>query len=181
MRETMERMEEERADMIAEVEAQIERALANMAVDVEDSDYGSRPSSRMSSRSAPTTYRRPSSRGLRSFSTESTLAESYEGEGGEARQNLATGTVPEEEEEEELKSKKKRFSASFGDLPQDGMTAMDEGISQKSDKITQKVLAIQRKVCPGVDMFLSCIDSNIFVSLRTHWPQKPSGDLWRVS
>lgn len=146
MRETMERMEEERADMIAEVEAQIERALANMAVDVEDSDYGSRPSSRMSSRSAPTTYRRPSSRGLRSFSTESTLAESYEGEGGEARQNLATGTVPEEEEEEELKSKKKRFSASFGDLPQDGMTAMDEGISQKSDKITQKVLAIQRKL-----------------------------------
>ena len=47
MRQNMEKMEEERAEMIAEVEAQIERALAHMAVDVEDSDYGgSRPSSR---------------------------------------------------------------------------------------------------------------------------------------
>ena len=44
MRNTMEKMEEERAEMIAEVEAQIERALAHMAVDAEDSDYGgSRP------------------------------------------------------------------------------------------------------------------------------------------
>jgi EEF1A N-terminal glycine/lysine methyltransferase len=40
MRETMERMEEERAEMVTEVEAQIERALASMAVDVEEPDYG---------------------------------------------------------------------------------------------------------------------------------------------
>ncbi|KAI0932188.1 hypothetical protein AcW2_000881 [Taiwanofungus camphoratus] len=150
MKQMMEKMEEERAEMIAEVEAQIERALASMAVDMDESDYGSRPSSRMSSRSAPSTYRRPSerSRGLRSFSTESTLAESYEDENRDdvGKIGLPTGTVPEEDEEEELHPKKKRFSASHSDLPQDGMMAMDEGISQKSDKIAQKVIQIQRKL-----------------------------------
>lgn len=170
MRETMEKMEEERAEMIAEVEAQIERALAHMAVDVDDSDYGgSRPSSRMSSRSAPSapSHRRGSdarSRPLRSFSTESTLAESYSG--GDMRDEFtlkperATGTVLEEPEEEEERAdeverekaqlekerqkKQKRFSAA--EMEQDGMKAVDEGISQKSDKIAQKVLQIQRKV-----------------------------------
>ncbi|KAI0639419.1 AEX-3 domain-containing protein [Trametes polyzona] len=169
MRATMEKMEEERAEMIAEVEAQIERALAHMAVDVDDSDYGgSRPSSRMSSRSAPTTtayHRRGSdarSRPLRSFSTESTLAESYSGDLREeftVQPERATGTVLEEPEEEEAgddverekqkekdRLKKKRFSAADMDAQQDGMKAVDEGISQKSDKIAQKVLQIQRKL-----------------------------------
>ena len=101
MREQMEQMEDERAQMIAEVEAQIERALAHMAVDAEDSDYGgSRPSSRMSSRSAPSTFRRSErSRTLGSFSTESTLAESLDALDLEPRVR-ATGTVPEEDEEE---------------------------------------------------------------------------------
>ena len=155
MREQMEQMEEERAQMIAEVEAQIERALVHMAVDIDDaSDYGgSRPSSRMSSRSAPSTYRRgsdagaqPPRRPLRSFSTESTLAESLDALDLEPRVR-ATGTVPEEDEEDEdaLPMHKKRFSANVVELAQD-MSAMDEGISQKSDKITQKVLQIQRKV-----------------------------------
>jgi nicotinamide N-methyltransferase len=40
MRETMKRIDEERAEMVAEIEAQIERALASMAVDVEEPDYG---------------------------------------------------------------------------------------------------------------------------------------------
>ncbi|KAH9849744.1 AEX-3 domain-containing protein [Lenzites betulinus] len=165
MRTTMEKMEEERAEMIAEVEAQIERALAHMAVDVDDSDYGgSRPSSRMSSRSAPAP-RRP----LRSFGTESTLAEAYSA--GDLREEFtlkperATGTLleqPEEEEraaaategereqrekeQDEKEKKKKRFSAADMDAQQDGMKAVDEGISQKSDKIAQKVLQIQRKL-----------------------------------
>ncbi|OBZ79713.1 hypothetical protein A0H81_01119 [Grifola frondosa] len=155
MRETMERMEEERAEMIAEVEAQIERALASMAVDVDDSDYGSRPSSRLSSRSAPaTTFRRPSdprARPLRSFSTESTLAESYAGDARDdfsVKTDRVTSTVLEEDEEEDdvlSQKKQKRFSAVHDEM-QDGMKAMDEGISQKSDKIAQKVLQIQRKL-----------------------------------
>lgn len=157
MRHTMEKMEDERAEMIAEVEAQIERALASMAVDMDESDYDSRPSSRLSSRSAPSTLRRPSDsrpRPLRSFSTESTLAESYRvdsrddtlvgGKGGIRESTVEE--VDEEEEETVTTTKKKRFSATRSDLPQDGMTAVDEGISQKSDKIAQKVLQIQRKV-----------------------------------
>lgn len=156
MRHTMEKMEEERAEMIAEVEAQIERALASMAVDMDESDYDSRPSSRMSSRSAPSTLRRPSDsrpRPLRSFSTESTLAESYRVDsrddtlvGGKGVRESTVEEVDEEEEETVTATKKKRFSATRSDLPQDGMTAVDEGISQKSDKIAQKVLQIQRKV-----------------------------------
>lgn len=157
MRSTMEKMEEERAEMIAEVEAQIERALVHMAVDVDvdadDSDYGgSRPSSRMSSRSAPSTYRRPSdsrSRPLRSFSTESTLAESFANGDDMVKTERVTNTVVEEEEPEEdeatKEKRKKRFSALEVDA-HDGMNAVDEGISQKSDKIAQKVLQIQRKV-----------------------------------
>ena len=153
MKEAMDKMEEERADMIAEVEAQIERALAHMAVDVDESDYGSsRPSSRLSSRSAPsgTLRRRPSDgmpRPLRSFSTESTLAESYHDGKDDGLGGTGIKTVPEvEEEEEDILPSKKRFSASKSDLPQDGMSAVDEGISQKSDKIAQKVLQIQRKL-----------------------------------
>ena len=42
MRTEMEKMEDERAQMIAEVEAQIEKALASMIVDLDDSDYDSR-------------------------------------------------------------------------------------------------------------------------------------------
>lgn len=160
MRQTMEKMEEERAEMIAEVEAQIERALASMAVDMEESDFESRPSSRMSSRSAPSTIRRPSEsrpRPVRSFSTESTLSESYRTEGRDdtlvGKSSVRDSTVEEVDEEDEdgvMATRKKRFSATRSDLPQDGMTAVDEGISQKSDKIAQKVLQIQRKVWSSV-------------------------------
>ena len=154
MRDTMEKMEDERAEMIAEVEAQIERALAHMAVDVDDSDYGgSRPSSRLSSRSAPSTYRAPNdfarhARPLRSFSTESTLAESFAQGDDLVKTERVTNTVLEEDEPEDsgAEHKKKRFSAGGGDPQLDGMKAVDEGISQKSDKIAQKVLQIQRKV-----------------------------------
>ncbi|KAF5370227.1 hypothetical protein D9615_010081 [Tricholomella constricta] len=159
MRDTMEKMEQERAEMVAEVEAQIERALASMAVDIDESDYASsRPNSRLSSTSGPSRSRRASdatkTRHLRSFGTESTLAESYgeiESEDYEdSRTNKSereTATIPEGEEDSPVTpSKKKRFSASEVDMPQDGMTAVDEGISQKSDKIAQKVLEIEQKV-----------------------------------
>ncbi|KDR84987.1 hypothetical protein GALMADRAFT_233519 [Galerina marginata CBS 339.88] len=154
MKETMDRMEQERAEMVAEVEAQIERALASMAVELDDSDYGSsRPHSRLSNVSGSRS-RRPSdaakSRPLRSFATESTLAESYgedmETVDEEAKLGRETGTIIEDDEDEPTVSKKKRFSASDVDVPQDGMNAVDEGISQKSDKIAQKVLEIQQKL-----------------------------------
>ncbi|PFH54472.1 hypothetical protein AMATHDRAFT_134525 [Amanita thiersii Skay4041] len=161
MREAMERMEQERAEMVAEVEAQIERALASMAVDF-DSDYGSsRPDSRLSSVSATVGLRsrRASDaavkhRHLRSFGTESTLAESYDSneDNQDATEVLprksreSTSNKAGEEEAPLTPSRKKRFSASDLDGAQDGMNAVDEGISQKSDKIAQKVLEIQQKL-----------------------------------
>lgn len=161
MKDTMERMEQERAEMIAEVEAQIERALASMAVDMDDSDYGnSRPSSRLSSRSAPSTLRRSGSRArpLRSFSTESTLTDLYAAglnrDEGTAKTHRTTTVEEVEEPTEEADSAKrrKRFSATQLDAPQDGMNAVDEGISQRSDTIAQKVLDIQRKVRCSVSL-----------------------------
>ncbi|KAF7339475.1 DENN domain-containing protein [Mycena sanguinolenta] len=169
MRETMEKMEQERAEMVAEVEAQIERALASMAVDIEsdfDENDSSRPSSRLSSRPASrlSNSSRPGSRRasdaskrpLRSFATESTLAESYESADLDMERVMPaklvreTGTIIEADGEEEetpaSPNRKKRFSASETDMPQDGMNAVDEGISQKSDRIAQKVLQIQQKL-----------------------------------
>ncbi len=140
-------MEIERAEMVAEVEAQIERALASMAVDLDESDYvSSRPQSRLSTASGTRSRKQSDAamktKVLRSFSTESTLAEQRE-EGDAAKEHSA--------EEVDLQSsspapRKKRFSASEVDLPQDGMNAVDEGISIKSDKIAQKVIEIQHKV-----------------------------------
>ena len=162
MRETMENMEQERAEMVAEVEAQIEKALASMAVDIDDSDEDySRPGSRVSS--PPIRLSRPSSRTsrsrrtsdastrkqLRSFGTESTLVESYDQlrEEAQVKHELAKEEVIEEEDEAPPSpTKKKRFSASGGEVQQDGMTAVDEGISERSDRIAQKVLQIQQKV-----------------------------------
>lgn len=164
MRENMERMEEERAEMMAEVEAQIERALASMAVDIDvDSEYSdysrhSRPSSRTSSRASHTFPK--SRRGsdaqkarLPSIGTESTLAESYQEHDIQGERNISgigpreTGTIEEEDEEPVSPAKKKRFSATVEEEShQDTMKAMDEDISSKSDKIAQKVLQIQQKV-----------------------------------
>ncbi|KAF9229287.1 hypothetical protein BS17DRAFT_771267 [Gyrodon lividus] len=168
MREMMERMEEERAEMVAEVEAQIERALASMAVDVDESDYGgelsSRPGSRMSAsvRSASETRSRRTSDAvkngtgenggsrLRSFGTESTLAEAYERGMDDTlvadKTDRETGTITEEEETPVSPTKKKRFSATQTEVVQDGMMAVDEGISERSDRIAQKVLQIQQKL-----------------------------------
>lgn len=156
MKITMEKMELERAEMVAEIEAQIENALASMTVGIDDSasEYGSsRPSSRMSSHSGGRPRsRRPSdaskARHMRSFGTESTLAESLEDEDTGDRNNDTIHEDPEGEQNEAELPKKKRFSAEGADLQaQDGMNAVDEGISERSDKIAQKVYQIQQKVC----------------------------------
>ncbi|PCH33648.1 hypothetical protein WOLCODRAFT_112226 [Wolfiporia cocos MD-104 SS10] len=186
MRLAMEKMEEERAEMIAEVEAQIERALVHIAVDVDDSEYGSRPSSRMSTRSAPSTFRRPSERPrtLGSFSTDSTLAESLDALDALEPRVRTTGTVPEEDEDEDgaLPMHKKRFSANVVGIAQD-MSAMDEGISQKSDRITQKVLQIQRKLESALAAeaqrrsyeSTTMSESEMSESARTHRSRKARG------
>ncbi len=156
MKDTMDKMEQERAEMIAEVEAQIERALMSMTMGMDESDYGSsRPNSRLSSFSTPRSRRASDAgktRHLRSIGTESTLAESYESDGLERpvmeKVERETGTIEEDPEEEAdaTTTKKKRFSATEADLPQDNMNAVDEGITLQSDKIAQKVLEIQQKV-----------------------------------
>ncbi|KAL4069616.1 hypothetical protein V8B97DRAFT_597959 [Scleroderma yunnanense] len=167
MRETMDRMEEERAEMVAEVEAQIERALASMAVDVDESDYcedlSSRPGSRMSasarsasgarSRRASDAVKTNDDEGvgsrLRSVGTESTLAESFGGMDDtlvHSKTDRDTTTITEEEEISVSPSRKKRFSATQEEVVQDGMMAVDEGISERSDRIAQKVLQIQQKL-----------------------------------
>ncbi|TDL28431.1 hypothetical protein BD410DRAFT_824177 [Rickenella mellea] len=147
MRLAMDKMEEERAQMVAEVEAQIERALASMAVDLEDSDYDSsqgvgspRSASAMSRRSSNAAH---SAFPLRSIGTESTLAEEYE----EEQTRVSHDAIKEENEQAiESPSKKKRFSTGPQDQVQDIMTAVDEGIHDTSDRIAQKVLQIQEKL-----------------------------------
>lgn len=148
----MEKMEIERAEMVAEVEAQIERALASMAVDLEESDYtASRPHSRLSSasglRSRRSSDAATKTKVLRSFATDSTLAEkSEEGQADDAEADRKDQPSEDAETEPSPPPRKKRFSASEVDIPQDGMNAVDEGISLKSDKIAQKVMEIQQKV-----------------------------------
>lgn len=155
MREQMERMEEERAEMIAEVEAQIENALQSMAVGIDGSDdelqYDG--ASDVASINPPRSRKgsipkMPSKRHLRAFPTETTLAESPSVEDVTITINdRVTDTVIEEKEEEEIPQSPmtKRFSAHTEDA-HDAMIAVDEGISEKSDRITQKVLQIQQKV-----------------------------------
>ena len=153
MKEIIDKMEQERDEMIAEVEAQIEKALASMAVEIDESDYvSSRPNSRLSSVSRPPKSRRPSdaapkTRPLRSIGTDSTLAEAYSGnDGEEVNADTSRGDVQAQDEGSEGKPNKKRFSASQVDVFQDSMNAVDEGISLKSDNIAQKVLEIEQKV-----------------------------------
>lgn len=172
MKETMDQMEQEREEMVAEVEAQIERALASMAVDIDDPEYNSsrpssRPASRLSSSSHPRSRRQSDattgkSRRLRTLPTDSTLAEAYDDQDHTLTTKIECRTETIEESEEEAAvplspSRKKRFSATEADLPQDGMNAVDEGISQKSDKIAQKVFEIQQKVCSEKSRMLSSI------------------------
>lgn len=180
----MVKMEQERLEMVAEVEAQIERALASMQVEIlsDVSEYSddSRSNSRMSD--IPIISRRPMTPGtpksrsrqgsgtekrLRSYGTESTLVD-YDDDARHQAADRSTLVIEEAEEEAENGERKKRpgvdevleipdedvtivkrFSAETDRVDkshQDAMGAVDMGISEKSDKIAQKVMEIQRKV-----------------------------------
>ncbi|KIJ26929.1 hypothetical protein M422DRAFT_191607 [Sphaerobolus stellatus SS14] len=158
MRQNMARMEDERAAMVAEVEAQIERALQSMIIsesEPEDpnmvySPRHSRPSSRRSSVTSAS-----GGRMLRSFGTGSTLAEDREAEEAATAEEESGREYEKEEEykdgkdgknkdELEVEPKKlKRFSAPNRD---EGMITVDENITERSDKISKKVMEIQAKV-----------------------------------
>lgn len=205
MRDAMVRMEQERLEMVAEVEAQIERALASMQIDVlsDVSEYSddSRPNSRTSD--VPNGSRRSMTPGtphtrsrkgsivekrLRSYGTESTLVD-YDDDSRHHVADRSTTVIEEDEEEDENGERKKRpgidevqdipdedvtivkkrFSAEGNGADknhQDAMGAVDLGISEKSDKIAQKVMEIQRKVS-----FFRCslhlIQAHAFFQLET--------------
>ena len=166
MRNMMLTMEMERAQMIAEVEDQIR--MITVQIDPDEFDAESRPSSRMSTVSAPSTLRKSESHPhiLRASSTQSTLVESasmgnlrasasgekeHRGR-DEIRASHRTSTVPELDEPEEDKDtesvaeRKKRFSATRGDLPQDGMAAVDDALSHATALVNQSISNIQRRV-----------------------------------
>ena len=161
MRATMEKMEEEREQLVAEVEAQIEKALISMTMTLEmsDSDEGSnvdgqsRPSSKMSSRPNSKTGSRRSSNATRSpprtLSIDSaTLAGTAEYD-ELARDALESSTIPEEEEVDASPEEAVNnidASEPAGDRSQDAMVAVDEGIHHNSDRIAQSVMQIQQKV-----------------------------------
>ena len=167
MRNMMLTMEIERAQMIQEVEDQIR--MITVQIDPDEFEDESRPSSRMSTMSAPSTLRKSESlqHVLRASSTQSTLVESVSM--GNLRGNSSykekdhrdlheikashrTSTVPEVDEPEEEKdtesvaARKKRFSASRGDLPQDGMAAVDDALSHATALVNQSISNIQRRV-----------------------------------
>ncbi|EGO04806.1 hypothetical protein SERLA73DRAFT_100669 [Serpula lacrymans var. lacrymans S7.3] len=142
MKDLMETMEHERAEMVAEVEAQIERALASMAVDSDESDYNteSRPGSRLSSLSDVDCRRH------RSVGTESAFVNVPEVKEEINSFKSQKGNRSNEEMVERTLPETKRFSATQSELVQDGMMAVDQGISEQSDRIAQKVKQIQQKL-----------------------------------
>lgn len=168
MRVQMEKMEEERTQMMAEVEAQIESALASMGMDLVDSDMDSHHGSERSvgSRSRSMSRRPSAASGsgrtfppMRSFSTESTLAETV----AEGTPYLNDSVIEEEAEESAtMEDMKGKYQSP------DAMAAVDEGIEDNSGRIAQKVMQIQQKVSspPSVDYRLMLIDGMIY-SLKT--------------
>jgi hypothetical protein len=174
MRQEMDEMERERSQMIAEVEAQIERALVSMAFSDNMSDAGiseggtSRPGSALSSHASS----RPSSRTggasynthLRSFGTATTLApddqlvESHpfgDESGPSLHSPTIMTTVKEADEDVQPQPRKveplsenalRRWTSIKREPHNDGLTAIDVGISERSDAVAQKMLQIQQKV-----------------------------------
>ncbi|KZT61490.1 hypothetical protein CALCODRAFT_491314 [Calocera cornea HHB12733] len=187
MRLNMEAMEREREQMVAEVEEQIERALASMSFNDSMSETGtSRTGSRAGSR-ASTPGSNTGKRMPRSFSTGTTLRDGVDEEDMVEHQIGMNGAEIEtgkrrlekieerdlDEEEIDIKAeqrrirkareqqqyeeaadsdgsipaaKKKRFSASRDQGTEDAMGAVDAGISEKSERISEKVNQIQMKL-----------------------------------
>ncbi|KAH8120321.1 AEX-3 domain-containing protein [Phellopilus nigrolimitatus] len=165
MRQAMEKMEDERAQLVEEVEAQIERALASMSMSIEMSESedgsqldgsqlddsqldgqqseSSRPPSDVGSRRSSNAVGSPP----RTFSTDSTLAGTAEND-DMTRHSLESSAIAEEEEEEASPTVLNidASGAPVGERSQDAMVAVDEGIHQNSDKIAQKVMQIQQKL-----------------------------------
>lgn len=177
MREEMDEMERERSQMIAEVEAQIERALVSMAFSDNTSEAIlsegagaslSRPNSALSSRASS---RNGGNQGhhLRSFATGTTLAENTDlvdshpgGDEVGARLSPTTMvTVKEVDEENTLDASHptsssaeplsekalRRFSATRRESHTDSLRGVDYGIAERTDAVAQKMLQIQQKVC----------------------------------
>lgn len=153
MREAMDKMEEERAQLVEEVEAQIERALASMSLAVEmgDSDAESQAESHRSMSSRPSSgvgSRRSSNAGHsippRPFSTDSTLAGTAETD-EETRHSMDSSAFSEVEASPTV-GHDEHPRPSTVDRSSD-MVAVDESIHQNTDRIAQKVMQIQQKVC----------------------------------
>ncbi|KAF8324720.1 AEX-3 domain-containing protein [Cantharellus anzutake] len=185
MREEMEEMERERSQMIAEVEAQIERALVSIAFSDGNSDLSdlviSRPGSAMSSHRSDS---RPSSRNgggpetgsshnhtLRSFGTATTLAEEQAMALVESHPNGGDSTVtigPVREVTDKrsptaLSEKAlRRFSVTKRDHS-DALGGMDRSISERSDAVAQRMLQIQRKVQFSPQL-MSSLDADLLIS-----------------
>ena len=159
MRAAMEKMEEERAQLVEEVEAQIERALKSMSMSIEmsdsegsnyddeadvDADGKTASSSRPVSRLSDMPQSRPVTRAMSTDSA--TLAGTAEND-DIIRHSIESSAIAEEEEEEQRADQRIDASnAPTGERADDAMIAVDEGIHQNSDKIAQKVLQIQQKV-----------------------------------
>jgi len=147
-------MEKERAEMIAEVEVQIERALASMTMgdiamddgdDEDDSVSGSRPSSRRPSFRTMT----PSASVLGDVRATAIAEEEDE----EAAPPMEKQDKEKEKEKEKAKVHSKESTSEESDgfdgsaaLADGNLSAVDLGISEKSERITRKVEAIQKKV-----------------------------------
>lgn len=142
MRAEIERMESERASMIAEVEAQIERALSSMAFSETESDIGAGGGSRASSR-------RPSFRaGSAAGSAFGDVRdESIAEEDGDVDAVAVETSKHESAVKKEDGAKVQNFDGTAA-LPDGNMNAVDMGITEKSERIARKVLAIQEKVMP---------------------------------
>ncbi|KZO98294.1 hypothetical protein CALVIDRAFT_478877 [Calocera viscosa TUFC12733] len=184
MRLNMEAMEREREQMVAEVEEQIERALASMSFNDSMSETGtSRTGSRAGSRaSTPGSGSNTGRRIPRSYSTGTTLRDNLDEEDlieheiGMNAGDIETGKRRLEKIEEQAResdaspppARKKRFSASGRDQgAEDAMGAVDAGISEKSDRISEKVNQIQMKV--GEPLYCASTRADVPYSWRWPW------------
>lgn len=171
MRAAMDKMEEERAQLVEEVEAQIERALKSMSLSIDMSDSegsnyndgdadvdenNTAASSRSVSRLSDSTPSRPMTRAMSTDSA--TLAGTAENE-DIMRHSIESSAIAEAVDEEgedeqptereQAQSQTQRIDASSapnGEQGEDAMGALDEGIHNNSDKIAQKVIQIQQKL-----------------------------------
>ncbi|KAF8308867.1 hypothetical protein DL93DRAFT_2063479 [Clavulina sp. PMI_390] len=131
MKEEMDEMERERSQMIAEVEAQIERALVSMAFSDNMSDTGT-------------------NHGMtRAMSESGTMNEREFPNGGVpgSRPGSAMSSRASSRAGQPLSEKAlRRFSAQRRDSNAGALHEVDYGISERTDAVAQKMLAIQQKV-----------------------------------